>query len=137
MPDPPARGREAVGAFSEAVLRAFPDFQYVVKPPICVAPDGARIAVHWHVTATHSGPLTPPGFAPTGRRTSIDGVDLVDFRDGKVSRVLTLFDPFVGAEQFLGISMRPRPGSLRQRLLVMVQRVRAAWLRWHPSTHAA
>ena len=132
MPDPPARGREAVGAFSEAVLRAFPDFQYTVKPPICVAPDGSCCAVHWRITATQSGPLTPPGFAPTGRRTSIDGVDWLEFRDGKVSRILTLFDPLLGAEQLLGIRMRPRPGSIRLRLLVLAQRLRAAWLRRRP-----
>ena len=136
MPDPPARGREAVGAFSEAVLRAFPDFQYTIKPPICVAPDGSRCAVHWRITATHLGYLTPPGFAPTGRRTSIDGVDLLDFRGGQVSRVLTLFDPFLGAEQLLGIRMRPRPGSIRLRVLVLVQRLIAAWLRRHPSPPA-
>lgn len=132
MPDPPARGREAVRAFSAAVLRAFPDFTYTIKPPICVAPDGSRCAVHWHVTATHTAPFTPPGFAPTGRKAGIDGVDLFDFRGGQVCRVLTLFDPFVGAEQLFGLSLRPRPGSIRERLVVGLQRMVAAWLRRHP-----
>ena len=34
MPDPPARGRAAVRAFAEAVIRAFPDFRYEVLPPM-------------------------------------------------------------------------------------------------------
>ncbi len=43
----PAEGREAVRAFSETVLRAFPDFRYTIRPPICVADDGSRCAVPW------------------------------------------------------------------------------------------
>jgi serine/threonine protein kinase len=34
MPQPPARGRAAVQAFSESVLRAFPDFRYEILGPL-------------------------------------------------------------------------------------------------------
>jgi ketosteroid isomerase-like protein len=53
MPDPPARGKEAVKAFAESVLRAFPDFRYEVLPPICVSGDGRRCAVKWRISGTH------------------------------------------------------------------------------------
>ena len=61
----PAAGREAVRRFSEAILRAFPDFHYAIRHPLCVAADGSRCAVPWTISATHLGPLDPPGFAPT------------------------------------------------------------------------
>ncbi|MFA4948567.1 MAG: nuclear transport factor 2 family protein [Candidatus Krumholzibacteriia bacterium] len=82
MPDPPARGRAAVRAFAEAVLHAFPDFTYEIQPPICSAPDGSRCAVVWRISASHLHALQPLGYAPTGRRASIEGVDVLDIRDG-------------------------------------------------------
>jgi ketosteroid isomerase-like protein len=126
MAHPPARGRAAVRAFSEAVLRAFPDFQYEVLGPLCVAADGSRCAIHWRITATHTAPLVPPGFAPTGRRMRQEGIDLLDVRGSQVTRILTCFDPIAAAEQLLGVTLRPATGTVRERLLVMVQRLAAA-----------
>lgn len=137
MPNPPARGREAVRCFSETVLRAFPDFRYIVQSPICVAPDGSRCAVLWQITATHSGPFEPPGFAPTGRRASFEGVDVLDLRGSQICRIRTLFDPIEAASQLLGIRLRPRPGSFRERCAVHAQRIVAAWLRRRPSMPAS
>ena len=57
----PAVGCEAVKAFGESVLRAFPDIRYAVRQPICTAPDGSRCAVPWTITATNLARLTPPG----------------------------------------------------------------------------
>lgn len=125
MPRPPVRGRSEARAFAEAVLRAFPDFSYEVLGPVCEAPDGSRCAVPWRITATHSAPLSPPGFAPTHRRVSQEGVDLIDARDGRVTRILTCFDPIAAGEQLLGLHLRPPPGSLRERILVLIQRVAA------------
>ena len=126
MSQPPARGRAAVHAFSEAVLRAFPDFQYEVLGPLCVAADGSRCAVHWRITATHSAPLVPPGFGPTGRKLRQEGIDLLEVRGSQITRILTCFDLIAAAEQLLGITLRPVPGTLRERLLVLVQRLAAA-----------
>lgn len=126
MPQPPARGRSEVQAFAQAILRAFPDFRYEVLEPICEAQDGTRCAVLWRITATHTAPLTPPGFAPTGRQVRQEGVDLIEAREGKVSRILTCFDPIAAGEQLLGARLRPKPGSLRERAVVSLQRL-AAW----------
>lgn len=125
----PAVGCEAVRAFGESVLRAFPDFRYAVRQPICTAPDGSRCAVPWTITATNLARLTPPGFAPTGRSVEFSGVDLLEIRGRRVKRIDTYFDVLRPAEQLLSVHLRPAPGGLRQRLLVWVQRVRAAWLR--------
>lgn len=129
MPQPPARGRAAVLAFSESVLRAFPDFTYKMLGPMCVSADGSRCAVHWRITATHSAPLSPPGFAPTGRTMRQEGIDWIEVRGGQVARILTCFDVIAAAEQVTGVSLRAAPGSLRERVMVFGQRLVAAWAR--------
>jgi ketosteroid isomerase-like protein len=129
MPNPPARGRAAVRAFSEAVLRAFPDFRYEVLGPLCVSADGTRCAVHWRITATHLAPLTPPGYAPTGRTMRQEGIDLLEVRGTQVTRILTSFDVIAAAEQLMGIPLRAAPGSVQERLMVFGQRLVAAWAR--------
>jgi len=127
MPDPPARGRAAVKAFAEAVIRAFPDFTYDVLPPICVAADGTRCAVKWRIRGSHVRALEPLGYAPTGRRVEIEGVDVFDLEGEQVKRILTAFDPLSAAEQLLGMRLRPIPGTSRAWLAVRVQRS-LAWL---------
>jgi steroid delta-isomerase-like uncharacterized protein len=129
MLHPPAVGREAVRRFSELVLRAFPDFTYQVRPPICVSEDGSRCAVPWTITTTNSGPYDPPGFAPTGRRLRFSGFDFIEFRDGKIARIETRFDPAEAIEQLLGVRVRPAAGSWAEWCFVRAQRVMAAWLR--------
>lgn len=129
MAEPPARGRAEVRAFAEAVLTAFPDFRYEVQPPVCVAPDGSRCAIVWRISATHLRPLLPLGFAPTGRKAVLSGVDVLDLQDGLVVRILTAFDPLPAAEQLLGLALRPRPGTWRGSLAVLVQRILAFFAR--------
>ncbi len=129
MLHPPVVGREAVRAFSDTVLRAFPDFQYRLRRPVCVAADGSCCVVPWTITATNTGPYDPPGLAPTGRRLRFDGMDFVDIRDGLVARIETRFDVVEVREQMLGLSLRPAEGSWRERLLVGIQRLVAMWAR--------
>ncbi len=129
MPAPPAVGRDAVRRFSEAALRAFPDFRYEIRAPICVAEDGLSCLVPWTISATNLGRLDPPGFAPAGRGVHFDGLDYFQFRDGLVARLETRFDPADPIEQLMGIRLRPSPGSLRERTLVSLQRVVAWWRR--------
>jgi steroid delta-isomerase-like uncharacterized protein len=125
MPEPPVRGRAAVRAFAESVLGAFPDFKYEVEPPICSSPDGSRCAVVWRISASHLHALQPTGYAPTGRRADIEGVDVLDIRDGRVVRILTAFDVLSAAEQLLGMKLRPVPGTWRGRFAVTIQRIMA------------
>ena len=125
MPQPPMRGRGEIRRFAEAIIRAFPDFQYELLGQVCVAADGSKCALHWRITATHTAPLDPPGFAPTGRQMRQEGVDLLEFRDGRISRILTCFDALAGAEQLLGLTLRPPPGSIRERVAVLFQRLLA------------
>lgn len=129
MLHPPAVGRDAVRRFSNTVLRAFPDFRYEIRPPICVSDDGSRCVVPWTIAATNSGPYEPPGLAPTGRRVRFSGFDYMEFRDGLVARIETRFDPADAIAQLLGFAPVPPAGSWRERCLVWVQRIVAAWAR--------
>jgi len=125
----PARGRDAVEQFARSVLKAFPDFEYTIREPICVASDGSRCAVPWRITATHSARWEPPGYAPTNRSVDFEGVDLLEFRGARVCKIETLFDVVGAAGQLLGVTLRPPVGGLRERIAVLGQRARAYWLR--------
>jgi len=129
MWSPPAVGREAVRGFVTSLLRAFPDFTFELRGPICVADNGESAVIPWTITATNKGPLCPPGMAPTGRKVRFQGMDYLQFRDGKVARIETRFDPVEPLEQMLGVRARPPAGSLRERCLVALQRAFAAWAR--------
>lgn len=126
MPAPPATGTDAVRRFAESVLRAFPDFRYEIRAPICVSDDGNSCLVPWTITATHLGMFDPPGFAPTGRQLTVHGLDYIQFRDGLVVHMESRFDPAEAMEQLTGLRIRPPAGSLRERLVVRLQRIVAA-----------
>ena len=136
MPQPPVRGRAAVRQFSETVLEAFPDFHYEVDAPVCTSADGSRCVIVWRISATHRNPLRPLGYAPTGRRASFEGVDVLDIRGGEITRIRTAFDPVIAAEQFLGMALRPAPGTWRGTIAVIGQRF-LAWIARQRSRGAA
>jgi steroid delta-isomerase-like uncharacterized protein len=127
MPQPPARGRAAVREFAENTLHTFPDFRYEVEHPMCTSADGSRCAIVWRIVATHRNAMRPLGYAPTGRTVDIEGVDVLDIRDGVITRIRTAFDPLQAAEQLLGMKLRPVPGTWHATAAVAVQRV-LAWI---------
>jgi hypothetical protein len=119
----PAKGKIAVESFIQSLLRAFPDFVYTIREPVCVAADCTRCAVPWRISVTHSDCFDPPGFAPTNRRAVFEGVDLLEFRGSQICGIETLFDVIPPAEQLLGISLRPPAGGFREKCVVAVQRL--------------
>ena len=127
----PAEGKPAIRAFAEAMLYAFPDFTVTLRGPVCASDDGATCAVPWRIKATHLHPLVP-GYGPTKRTAVFDGIDYIKFRGNEIARIETFCDLRAAASQLLGIQLRPRPGSLQERLLVALQRVIAAVVRLFP-----
>ena len=69
--------------------------------------------------------IDPPGFAATGKRIDIDGIDVWDFAQGRIERYRAYYD------------MAPRapdrrdagPGSPGERVGVMLQRAQARFAR--------
>ncbi len=125
----PAKGVAEVKKFANSMRSAFPDFQYTIRHPICIAADRSRCTVPWHITGTHRKILDPPGFGPTNRHVSFSGIDLFEFRGLKVFRIETCFDVIGPAEQLMSMTLRPPVGGLRERIVVFLQRIRAFWLR--------
>jgi hypothetical protein len=80
----------------------------------------------WRMEGTHSGPLDPPGFAPTGRRIDVDGIDVWDFADGRIERYRAYYDMALVVRQ---LGVMPSPGSRGERVGVMLQRAQARFAR--------
>ena len=71
-----------VAAWKETVaglLAAFPDLHFTIEDQLT---DGDRVAIRWHATGTHGGPLGP--VPATGRSISLDGLIIDQLRDGMV-----------------------------------------------------
>jgi steroid delta-isomerase-like uncharacterized protein len=118
----PERGRAAVAAYLRSVWLAFPDLEFSWPEGPYVSFGKTKLALHWHVKGTMLGALDPPGFAPTGRRIEIDGVDLLELRDGLVSAYTGFFD-VQGVARQAGVV--PAPGSRGERIAVALQRLMA------------
>jgi hypothetical protein len=75
---------------------------------------------------TMTGPLDPPGFAPTGRSMEVEGVDLWTMRDGRIARYRAFYDLNDLARQ---LAIAPPAGSRAERAMVRLQRMQAPILR--------
>jgi steroid delta-isomerase-like uncharacterized protein len=115
------RGKPAVREFLDYTWRAFPDMEFEGVGGALVASDGPRAAFWWRGTATHSGPIDPPGIPATGRRVEFEGADFHEYRDGKVARLRIVFDMADIARQ---LGMLPGPGSAGERAMVWIQRLK-------------
>ena len=79
-------------AFLQNNWTAFPDLSFQVTQRIA---SGDYVVDTWVGTGTHTGPMmTPTGASvpPTGRKGSIPGVDIIEFKDGKIVRADVYFD---------------------------------------------
>ena len=72
-------GVEGVKRFFETFRDAFPDVSVEIDE---IVADGDRVAVATTFTGTHEGELM--GMAPTGRRVSVTGIDIVRVADGRI-----------------------------------------------------
>src|SRR5262249_62126775 len=76
--------------------------------PASPSSPGPKAIAPWRFPGTMTGPLTPPGFAPTGRRVDFHGDDHWDFRGELVCRCEAVYDlNGIGVE----LGAVPAPGS--------------------------
>jgi steroid delta-isomerase-like uncharacterized protein len=114
------RGHGDVRSFLDYVWRAFPDLRFqAIEGPYTV-PAQPKAAFHWRGSATHTGLLDPPGFAPTGNRVEFEGADLHEYRDGRVCRLRIVFDMMDVGRQ---IGALPKAGSPVEKGAAAVQRL--------------
>jgi steroid delta-isomerase-like uncharacterized protein len=121
----PVRGVEEVKEFMRAAWVAFPDLHFT-PGPMWLDPHEDSMSWAWRMEGTHGGPLDPPGFAPTGRRIDVDGIDVGDFEDGRIGRYRAYYDMADLARQ---LGVMPPPGSRGERVGVMLQRAQARFAR--------
>lgn len=113
------RGRDDVRPFLAHAWRAFPDMRFeIIEGPYRLGEDKA--ALWWRATGTMTGPLDPPGFAPTGRRWRVEGADFHEYRHGLISRLRRVFN-LAEVSQQLGLI--PARGSRAQRITAALKRV--------------
>jgi ketosteroid isomerase-like protein len=122
----PAYGIPAVQEFMRASFRTFSDLQFSEPNPPHFTVNGDLVAWAWRMEGTMTGPADPPGFAATGKRMRVDGVDLWTMRDGRIARYYAFYDMMDVARQ-LGIM--PGRGSGAERLTVALQRLQARFMR--------
>jgi predicted ester cyclase len=109
FPDRTTRGGEELAAYLEGQFAALTDWHMDV---VAIAGQGDDVFVHWHLTGTHSGPMF--GVQPTGKPITVDGVDHLVLRDGKVASVYVATDGMEFARQF---GMMPSDGSAADKAL--------------------
>ncbi|MGH2762256.1 MAG: ester cyclase [Thermoleophilaceae bacterium] len=114
------RGHADVREFVESAWRAMPDLEFRMAEGPFLDPRAPRAAFYWTGSGTFTGPLEPPGFAPTGQRIEFDGFDLQEYRDGRVCRLRITFDMMDVSRQ---IGLAPKQGSSLEKAGAAVQRL--------------
>jgi steroid delta-isomerase-like uncharacterized protein len=114
-------GRTEVSAFYTARLwKAFPDLRLELADGPFFHPHAPRVSIRWLAVGTHTGPLDPPGLAPTGKRVQVDAREIAEFRNGLFSRIQVVADM---ADAMRQLGALPAPGSRAERAMAMMQRL--------------
>jgi steroid delta-isomerase-like uncharacterized protein len=98
---PDLRGPQSVREFFTMMFAAFPDMHFTVRQQIA---EGDKVLTHKTFHGTHRGPFM--GIPATGKEVSIDVMDILTVRDGKIREHWTVSD-MLGMLQQLGVA----PGS--------------------------
>lgn len=114
------RGHGEVREFLEHTWRAFPDLRFELSDGPFLHPGAPSATYYWRGACTHSGPIDPPGIAPTGKRVDFKGFDLHEYRDGRVSRLVIVFDLLDTMRQ---LGLIPASGSRTERAIARLQRL--------------
>jgi len=92
----PIMGPEGVAESARGYRDAFPDLTLTVNQQVA---DGGYVATRWTAKGTHKGDLF--GIAPTGKQTTVTGITIDRWADGKVAESWTNWDT-LGLLQQLG-----------------------------------
>jgi predicted ester cyclase len=117
------RGRDAVCAFHHDILfKAFPDLSITLLDDPYLSLDGTGLAVRTRLSGTMLGPMSPPGFAPTGKRVEFETAEFSHFERDLLARHHVVLNMLDVARQ---IGAVPEPGSLGDRVGIWLQHVTA------------
>jgi predicted ester cyclase len=120
----PLKGRDAVRRFhGEGMFRALPDATIERIDGPYLSADGEGFAVRTRIRGTMTGPLSPPGFAPTGKPVAFETAEFSRIRNGLLCQHTVVLNMLDLARQ---IGAAPKSGSPGERLGVWFQHL-AAW----------
>jgi len=111
-------GPDAIVAFFGELFAAVPDARLEVRR---VVSDGDLAVVEWTMRGTFNG-SSSQGIRPTRKRVEIEGVDVVEVRDGLQYRNSIYYDGATFARQ---IGMLPQLGSSANRAMLALFNLRA------------
>ena len=114
------RGHGDVREFLTSLWRALPDIRFEMAEGPFLLPGRPVATSYWKGSGTFTGPLDPPGFAPTGARMEIDGFDLQEYRDGLVCRLRIVTDMMEASRQ---LGLMPQHGSRAEKAGAAAQRL--------------
>lgn len=86
------RGHDQVREFLDFTWTALPDLRFEVVDGPFLHPHAPKACFYWRGFATNSGPIFPPGFTATGKQIEFEGMDVHEYRDGRVCRLQIVFD---------------------------------------------
>lgn len=116
-------GRDAVLRFHRDIMfPALPDTQVELIDGPYLSCDGAGVAVRLRISGTMTGPLTPPGFAPTGGALSFETAEFSRFRGGLLAHHTVVLNMLDLARQ---IGAVPQPDTLAARVGLWLQHMAA------------
>jgi steroid delta-isomerase-like uncharacterized protein len=118
----PFRGVAEVQEFMRTSVRAFPDLRFSEPDPAHLLASGSVAVWAWVMEGTMRGQVDPPGFAPTGRRMRVEGVDVWQLREGRIERYRAYYDMADLARQ---LGLAPARGGSAERVAVALQRMQA------------
>ncbi|GAC1447446.1 MAG: hypothetical protein PVSMB1_19730 [Gemmatimonadaceae bacterium] len=103
-------GPEGVKQFVQIYRGAFPDVRITIDDQIA---ERDTVCTRWTATGTHKGEFM--GIAPTGKATTVTGVDIDRYQNGKVVEAWASYD-MLGMLQQLGVvpSLAPAATSARR-----------------------
>ena len=92
---------ESAVAGYRAFFAGFPDLRFEALDTVA---DGEKVAVHFQITGTHTGEFQ--GIPATGRSMQVQGMTILQFRDGKVTERWNQLDQMSLLQQ-LGVIPAP------------------------------
>ena len=113
-------GHQEVRPFLDSIWTAMPDLRFEFTDGPFIKPGAPAAAFYWRGTGRFTGPLDPPGFAPTGKPLEFFGADFQEYSDDRVSRLRIVFDNMDVARK---LGLLPQPGSRADRAGASAQRV--------------
>lgn len=116
-------GRDAVRLFHRDIMfPALPDARIELLDGPYLALDGTGVAARLRISGTMTGPLSPPGFAPTGGALSFETAEFSHFRGGLLAQHTVVLNMLELARQ---IGAVPPAGSFGAQVGIWMQHVAA------------